>query len=248
MKLPINKKMIMIPGVGIVVFVISVLGMIFMKGSKNPTASQTEQEVAQETGQKDSTEKTNSDIDKKNKNEDYYYKPRETNKLPSLYKKRAVDFFKPLSSSELARMIKELKEEKLKYERKKELLDFKEKTLESVQADLDAEREEMTELREELNKVFKQVTASIEELKKETIELDEIEYRNVKRLASVYSGMKPQRAALILKEMDEESAVKLLSQMDEKTSAEILEKVTPQLAVKFSEKLKLLKNNVKKRQ
>ena len=43
MKLPINKKMMMLPGIGIVVFGVSVMGMLFMKGSKTPPASQVSQ-------------------------------------------------------------------------------------------------------------------------------------------------------------------------------------------------------------
>ena len=45
--------------------------------------------------------------------------------------------------------------------------------------------------------------------------------------------------------MDEETAVKLLTMMDSKSSGKILESFEPNLAVKLSEKLKLLKSDFK---
>jgi flagellar motility protein MotE (MotC chaperone) len=57
--------------------------------------------------------------------------------------------------------------------------------------------------------------------------------------------MKPEKAAMIIKEMDDETAVKLLTMMDGKLSGRILESFEPNLAVKLSEKLKLLRSDFK---
>ena len=234
MKLPINKKMMMLPGIGIVVFGVSVMGMLFMKGSKTPPASQVPQTASQD--------------EEKNDNPDGNHSGTATTKLakmPSVYKQRATTIFKPLSSNEIAKMLKEVEAEKRKYEKRNELLDFKEKTLESLRADMDAERKELDTLKLELNKILDSVTTQKVALKKETIQLDEAESKNIKRLATVYGGMKPEKAAMIIKEMDEETAVKLLTMMDGKMSGRILESFEPNLAVKLSEKLKLLRSDFK---
>ena len=59
--------------------------------------------------------------------------------------------------------------------------------------------------------------------------------------------MNRKKAAMIIKEMDEDTAVKLLTMMDGKISGRILESFEPSLAVKLSEKLKLLRSDFKKR-
>ena len=53
MKFPINKKMMMLPGIGIFVFGISVMGMLFMKGSKVPVNEQTTNSASQEEKEDD---------------------------------------------------------------------------------------------------------------------------------------------------------------------------------------------------
>lgn len=224
----------MLPGIGIVVFGVSVMGMLFMKGSKTPPIPQLPQTTSQD--------------EKKNDNPDGNHSGTATTKLakmPSVYKQNATTIFKPLSSNEIAKMLKEVEAEKRKYEKRNELLDFKEKTLESLRADMDAERKELDTLKLELNKMLDSVTTQKVALKKETIQLDEAESKNIKKLATVYGGMKPEKAAMIIKEMDEETAVKLLTMMDGKNSGRILESFEPNLAVKLSEKLKLLRSDFK---
>lgn len=246
MKLPINKKMMMLPGIGIVVFGISVMGMILLRGSKPPPAEQLTQAASQEVKENDRTTLNHigtstagvakTHTDKKNKL---------TARLPSVYKQNATKIFKPLSSSEIAAMLKEIEKEKYEYGKRKELLEFKEKVLESMRADLESERKDLDALKHELNKILEVVSTKKGELKKETILLNEVESKNIKKLAAVYSGMKPEKAAMIMKEMDEETAVKLLTMMDGKSSARILESVDLNLAVKLSERLKLLKTDFK---
>jgi len=246
MKLPINKKTMMLPGIGIVVFGISVMGMLFIKGSKPPSTDLAVQATSQDVKENDDTSMnqigtSTVGIEKTRKDK----KEKLTTKLPAVYKQNATTIFKPLSSNEIANMLKEIEEEKRAYEKRKELLDYKEKVLESVRADLETERKELDALKQELNKILDVVSTQKVELKKETIQLDEIESKNIKKLAAVYGGMKPEKAAMIIKEMDEETAVKLLTMMDGKSSARILESVDLNLAVKLSERLKLLKSDFK---
>lgn len=245
MKLPISKKM-MLPVVGIVVFGVSVMGMLFMKGKSTPPGSQTEHgetqdgEVNNNTGAND-----NGTATAKVAQTDKEKKEKVTKKLPYVYKQNAANIFKPLSSDEIAKMLNEIEAEKQKYAKRNELLDLREKTLESMRADMDMERKELEALRLELNKSLDSVTTQKVALTKETIQIDEAESKNIKKLASVYGGMKPEKAAMIIKEMDEETAVKLLTMMDGKNSGRILETFDPELAVKLSEKLKLLRSDFK---
>ena len=248
MKLPINKKMMMLPGIGIAVFGVSVMGMLFMKGSNTTPICQVPQTASQSEEKNDdpdvnhrgtaTTKLAKTDKEKKEKEKTAI-------KLPSVYKQNAATIFKPLSSNEMAKMLKEVEEKKREYEKRNELLDFKEKTLELLRANMEAERKEIDTLKLELNKILDSVTTQNVTLKKETIQLDEAESKNIKKLATVYEGMKPEKAATIIKEMDEETAVKLLTMMDGKSSGKILEAFEPNLAVKLSEKLKLLKSNFK---
>lgn len=246
MKLPLNKKMLMLPGLGIAVFGISVMGMIFMRGSKSPPPELVTQAASLDMKESDDitlnqsgTSTTSNAKTAKDKKDNIQ------TKLPSVYKQNATTIFKPLSSSEISAMLKEMEKEKNEYRKRNEMLDFKERVLESVRADLEAERKELDVIKQELNKILEIVSTQKVELKKETILLSEVESKNIKKLAAVYSGMKPEKAALIIKEMDEETAVKLLTMMDGKTSARILESIDLNLAVKLSERLKLLKSDFK---
>ncbi|MCK6467219.1 MAG: hypothetical protein L6Q53_03355 [Candidatus Brocadia sinica] len=247
MRLLVNKKMMMLPGIGIVVFGISVMGMIFMRGSKSSLTEQTTQVTSQDVNEDDETninQIVTSTV--KNKKIQKDMKEKLVTKLPAVYKQNATTIFKPLSSSEIAVMLKEIEMEKNEYKKRKEMLDYKEKVLESLRADLEAERKELDAVKQELNKILEVVSTQKVELKKETVQLDEAESKNIKKLAAVYSGMKPEKAAMIIKEMDEDTAVKLLTMMDGKSSGRILESVDLTLAVKLSERLKLLKSDFKK--
>lgn len=237
----------MLPGIGIVVFGISVMGMIFMRGSKSSLTEQTTQVTSQDVNEDDETninQIATSTVKSKKIQKDM--KEKLVTKLPAVYKQNATTIFKPLSSSEIAVMLKEIEMEKNEYKKRKEMLDYKEKVLESLRADLEAERKELDAVKQELNKILEVVSTQKVELKKETVQLDEAESKNIKKLAAVYSGMKPEKAAMIIKEMDEDTAVKLLTMMDGKSSGRILESVDLTLAVKLSERLKLLESDFKK--
>ncbi|TVM00221.1 MAG: hypothetical protein CV087_14740 [Candidatus Brocadia sp. WS118] len=245
MKLPINKKMMMLPLIGISVFGISVMGMLFMKEPKPPIPAQALHSEPKEENEDDVNTKqigtSTTGITKPIKDK----KDRLTTKLPAVYKQNAKTIFKPLSSNEIAHMLEEIKTEKFEYEKRNDLLNLKEKVLESLRTDLEIERKELNALKQELNRMLDVVSTQKVELKKESVQLDEAESKNIKKLATVYSGMKPEKAAMIIKEMDEETAVKLLTMMDGKSSAKILESVDLNVAVKLSERLKLLKTDFK---
>lgn len=245
MKLPINKKMIMLPGIGVAIFGISVIGMLFMKRSKAPPTDQTIQTPLQD--EETDKVKVSSPGTASGKLEGLNKEKKEklVTRLPYGYKQQAAAIFKPLSSNEIANMLEEIEKEKREYGKRNELLDLKEKVLETLRVDLETERKELDTLKQELNKILDSVVAQKVELRKETIQLNETESKNIKKLAAVYVDMKPEKAAMIIKEMDEETAVKLLTMMDGKSSAKILESFEPHIAVKLSEKLKLLKNDTK---
>ncbi len=246
MKLPLNKKMIMLPGIGILVFGLAVVGMLFMKHRKAPPAEQTPPAASPEEGS-DGVDLNSSGTAtaKSAKPNIKAQKESITPNLPPTYKQHATTIFKPLSSNEIAKLLKELEVEKAEYEKKKEMLDFREKVQDALCADLETERRQLDALKQELNKILDSITTQKVELKKGSVQFDETESKNLKRLATVYGGMKPEKAAMIIKEMDEDTAVKLLTMMDGKSSARILETFEPGLAVKLSEKLKLLKTDFK---
>lgn len=237
----------MLPVIGIFVFGISVIGMLFMKGSKAPISVQelhpepkedNENEDDAPTKQIGTSTTGNERLIKEKKN-------KLTTRLPAVYKQNANTIFKSLSSNEIALMLKEIEAERYEYAKRNDLLNLKEKVLESLRTDLEIERKELSALKQELNKMLDVVSTQKVELKNESVQLDEAESKNIKKLATVYSGMKPEKAAMIIKEMDEETAVKLLTMMDGKSTAKILESVDLNLAVKLSERLKLLKTEFK---
>ena len=73
------------------------MGMLFMKGSKTPPTPQLPQTASQD--------------EEKNDNPDGNHSGTATTKLakmPSVYKQNATTIFKPLSSNEMAKMLKEV--------------------------------------------------------------------------------------------------------------------------------------------
>lgn len=104
----------MLPGIGIVVFGISVMGMIFMRGSKSSLTEQTTQVTSQDVNEDDETninQIATSTV--KNKKIQKDMKEKLVTKLPAVYKQNATTIFKPLSSSEIAVMLKEIEMEKM---------------------------------------------------------------------------------------------------------------------------------------
>ncbi|MEO5346833.1 MAG: hypothetical protein H7834_10715 [Magnetococcus sp. YQC-9] len=105
------------------------------------------------------------------------------------------------------------------------------------------EREKLLELREAdlkrlEEKMQKRITA-LEQLR-DTIRADldrekETDDANIKRLAKIYSSMKPKQAASSLMAMDRDTAVKALKAVPEKVAAKILNRMDIADAVQLSE-------------
>ncbi|MGR3310241.1 MAG: MotE family protein [Candidatus Brocadiales bacterium] len=152
----------------------------------------------------------------------------------------AASILRPFSNSDVAKFLAEVAVLKREYEKKKELLTWKEKMLESMETNLDAEKEELAALRYEITETIKLAGEKKAELKKEVITFEQLEMKNLKKLAAVYGGMKPDKAAAIVKKMDEDTAVKILSLMDGRSSAKILQAVEPDRAVRLSEKIRVV--------
>jgi flagellar motility protein MotE (MotC chaperone) len=152
----------------------------------------------------------------------------------------AVSILRPYSNSDVAKFLAEIETLKDEYEKKKELLTWKEKMLQSVEASLDAEKKALVALRSELVETIRLADEKRAELKKEVITFKQSEVKNLKKLALVYGGMKPDKAAAIIREMDDDTAVKLLSLMDGRSSAKILQAVEPDRAVRLSEKIRVV--------
>lgn len=238
MKLLKNKKIVMFAGVGIVIIVIGVVGMRFMKSRKPPPQTQTAQTAPEGDNAAEESGTGTASLAKADKEK---AKP----KLPSSYKQRSTTTFKPLSSHEVATMLKEIETIKQEYAKRNELLDLREKMLESLRTDLNVERKQIDDLKRELTGLIDSVAEQKTEIQKKTILLTDAEAKNFKKLAAVYKDMKPEKAAMILKEMDDDTAVKLLTMMDDKTSAKVLEAFTPEHAVKLTEKLKYFRGDLK---
>ncbi len=152
----------------------------------------------------------------------------------------AASILKPFSNSDMAKFLAEIEAHKKEYEKKKESLTWKEKMLQSMQVNLDEEKKELIALRQELVETIKLASEKNAELEKGVITFEQSETKNLKKLSAVYGGMKSDKAAAIIKEMDDATAVKLLSIMDGKDSAKILQAMEPARAVKLSEKIRVV--------
>ena len=218
----INKKMMVMPMFGFLVFCGSMGMMLVLKSflikepppkvnvQKEPSTTSTEQQKAHSASSGVSPQVS------------------------------AASILKPFSNSDMAKFLAEIEAHKKEYEKKKESLTWKEKMLQSMEANLEAEKKELVALRHELAEIIKLATEKNAELEKGVISFEQSETKNLKKLAAVYGGMKPDKAAAIIKEMDEDTAVKLLSIMDGRDSARILQAIEPEKAVKLSEKIRVV--------
>ncbi|MBF0214073.1 MAG: hypothetical protein HQM00_11020 [Magnetococcales bacterium] len=105
------------------------------------------------------------------------------------------------------------------------------------------DREKLMEIREaDLKRLEEKMGKRISalELLRENIRADlsrekELDDANIKRLAKIYSGMKPKAAAASLMAMDRDTAVKALRAIPEKVAAKILSRMDVPDAVQLSE-------------
>ncbi|HHT9126583.1 MAG TPA: MotE family protein [Candidatus Brocadiia bacterium] len=220
--LKINKKMMVMPMFGFLVFCGSTGMMLVLRSLliKEPPPKVVVQGETSETSAEE--QKGNG---------------ASSSALPQI---PATSILKPFSNSDMAKFIAEIEVHRREYEKKKELLTWKEKVLQSMEANLDAEKKELISLKHEITEIIKSASEKKVELEKEVINFEQSETKNLKKLAEVYGGMKPDKAAAIIKEMDDDTAVKLLSTMDGRDSSKILQAIEPDRAVKLSEKIRVV--------
>lgn len=111
-------------------------------------------------------------------------------------------------TAEIDNVITELRTQRETYEKKT-------KELASVEMRIEAEKQELTRLRSDIEKMRDDLTA-------QTTELLTSEKSNVRSLAKTYSSMKPSQAVAILAEMSDPNVVKLLATMKSDIVAKIL--------------------------
>ncbi|MEX0322927.1 MAG: hypothetical protein AB3N63_12260 [Puniceicoccaceae bacterium] len=112
--------------------------------------------------------------------------------------------------------------------------------IEDLRVKLEAEKEELQKERQELDAYKRQVDAEAEELKVlrqdiedlrdsinvEFIKIEANEEDNLKRLAKVYSEMKPDAAVAIFSGLELNLVVKILSEMKEESASRILSEMS----------------------
>lgn len=118
------------------------------------------------------------------------------------------------------------------------------KSLETVRARLAAERAEIERVRDEIKTLR-------DTLDQRILQVEETELKNLKTLSITYAAMKPLAAVTILREMDENMAAKILALMKPDKISPILEEMSKahekpgeeplaRRAVRLSDKLRLL--------
>ncbi|MBL9201924.1 MAG: hypothetical protein JNL39_15545 [Opitutaceae bacterium] len=152
--------------------------------------------------------------------------------LPVEFKQKGWDFW----TVEVENLAKELKAER---EKQKKQLD----AIEQRAARIAAEEKELAKLRTEVEGMRRQISDRI-------LEISADEAKNLRTLASTYSGLTPKAAVAILKEMDDATVVKLLSLMKPDVITPIFEEMSKggspesplaKRAATISEKLRLMK-------
>lgn len=128
----------------------------------------------------------------------------ETNEL----KKKGWDFW----TIEIEGLSNELKDEKVRLRKQAELLDMR-------AARVAAEEKEFAKLRAEIESMRAQITEKI-------LEISADESKNIRTLATTYSGLTPKAAVAIFKELDDTTAVKILSIMKPDVVGPIFEEMS----------------------
>jgi flagellar motility protein MotE (MotC chaperone) len=136
---------------------------------------------------------------------------------------------------EVDNLASELKDEKARVKKEEEQLDLR-------SARLTSDRQELENLRTELNTMHKQISDKI-------VEIQAVEAKNLRVLAQTYTNISPHGVVAIIREMDDTTAVKILSLMKPEVVGPIFEEMaksdSPVIdayrAARISEKLRLVK-------
>jgi|SRR5579871_3041491 len=146
-------------------------------------------------------------------------------------KNKGWDFW----SVELDTLASELKEEKSRVK-------LQEEELEQKTARITSDRQELENVRNELNTMHKQISDKL-------LEIQAVEAKNLRALAQTYTNITPQGVVAIIREMDDATAVKILSLMKPDVVGPIFEQMaksdSPVIdayrVARLSEKLRLVK-------
>ncbi len=152
--------------------------------------------------------------------------------LPVEFKQKGWDFW----TIEVENLAKELKAEREKQRKLGE-------AIEQRSARVAAEEKELAKTRAEVEGLRRQISERI-------LEISADEAKNLRTLASTYSGLTPKAAVAILKEMDDGTVVKILSLMKPDVITPIFEEMSrggspesplAKRAATISEKIRLMK-------
>jgi flagellar motility protein MotE (MotC chaperone) len=138
---------------------------------------------------------------------------------------------------EIDNLTSELKEEKARVKNEEEQLDVR-------TARITSDRQELENVRSELNSMHKQISDKI-------IEIQAVDAKNLRTLAQTYANISPHGVVAILREMDDTTAVKILSLMKPDMVGPIFEEMaksdSPVIdayrAARLSERLRLVKED-----
>lgn len=136
------------------------------------------------------------------------------------------------AGKESAKMVKDPLELLETLEKRRLLLDERDKKLEIREQDLKRLEENLAARIESMEKLRDAIRGDLEKEKK----FDET---NIARLGKIYTSMKPGAAAEGLKALDQDTAVKVLRVMPEKVVAKILNKMDTQSAGKLADELSM---------
>ena len=129
---------------------------------------------------------------------------------------------------EARRVLSDLKEERSRFNKQKQLLDRRENELKILQQEVDKKLKRLTTLREELQELL--------------VQKAERENAKVKKLSRIYQKRDPAGAAVSLASMKKDLAVSILSLMRDKYAGAILDNMDREKAVEYSTSLGRLEN------
>jgi len=150
---------------------------------------------------------------------------------------------RPLSAEEIDELIRDLKDQRLQYVQKAALLEREQRRLDLYREELAKEREALEKLRADIAAKWEECRKARAALQRQVTDLDAVEAKNLKQLASAYEAMKPERAAAIVQSLDESIAAKTLYLMRERAVAKIMEHLDQDSAARLIQRMTLLRQN-----
>ena len=109
-------------------------------------------------------------------------------------------------------------------------LDLRSKALDARQSLIEKSEEGMTAR-------IKELESLVAKMQDQLLQEQSLKSKKIKKLAAVYSSMKPEKAAPVLSKMDLGTVVKMFTRMDDKKVGQILSFLSPEKAVKITQAL-----------